>query len=165
LLIGGGTSIAVGSVAFLMLWVNQVRPTLGSRFLIWEAVVQKLLDEFPFPPHARWIASGEAVEQLGYSPVHAHNALLSLFLIYGILPTIVFLVAVLGAVVTQPNDPAGFGADRSRELTVVQGLLIFMVVHSAVESTVLAGPVGALLVGTFVGIVLTEKHRGLSLDL
>jgi hypothetical protein len=163
LVIAGGVTFAGSIVALLVLWVNDVRPTLGSRVLIWEVTVRKLLNEFPFPPEAKWIASGEVVEQLGYNPVHAHNALLSLFLIYGILPTVVFLVAVAAAVVTQPTNPAGLGADHSRELTVVLGLLIFMLVHSTVESLLLAGPAGALVVGTAVGLVL-EKRRGFALE-
>jgi hypothetical protein len=158
LVIAGGATSATGVVALLVLWVNDVRPTLGSRVLIWEVVGRKLLDEFPFPPAAKWIASGEAVQQLGYNPVHSHNALLGLFLIYGILPTIVFVLAVLAVVVIQPASPAGLGVAPSQEWAVIRGLLIFMVVHSIVENTFLAGPAGVLMVGTMVGLTVVRRR-------
>jgi hypothetical protein len=158
LVIAGGATFAAGVVALLVLWVNDVRPTLGSRVLIWEVVVRKLLDEFPFPPAAKWIASGEAVQQLGYNPVHSHNALLGLFLIYGILPTIVFVLAVMAVVVIQPASPAGLRVAPSQEWAVIRGLLIFMVVHSMVENTFLAGPAGVLMVGTMVGLTVVRRR-------
>jgi hypothetical protein len=155
-----GLRFAGGAVlaAALVLWMSQVRPTLGSRFHIWEVVVRKLVDAFPNPPAAKWIASNEVVQELGYNPVHSHNALLGLFLIYGILPTIVFVVAIVGALAVQPASPVGSVATTFRELRVPQGIFVYMLVHSAVENMFLAGPAGALMVGTILGLTIARRR-------
>lgn len=151
----GGAALA----AALVLWMGQVRPTLGSRFHIWELVVGKLVDEFPHPPAAKWIASNEVAQELGYDPVHSHNALLGLFLIYGVLPTIVFVVAIVGALVA---EPASSVATTIRELRVSQGIFVYMLVHSSVENAFLAGPAGALMVGTILGLTIASRRMGTS---
>jgi hypothetical protein len=160
LAVASGLFLLVGSAVVAVFWVSKLRPSLGSRVDIWVLVIQKLAEEFPFPPDARWIRSGELVEKLGFSPGHAHNALLSLFLIYGVLPSLVFLVAVFGSIVVARDIRPPFWAGQPRESVVVTGLLIFMLLHSLVESTFLAGPVGALICGTAGGwAVATNKNE------
>jgi hypothetical protein len=163
LLVANGATVAVAIAVLLPHWIDRVRPSLGGRFRIWELAVQKLLEEFPFAPETKWIASEEVVRELGYNPMHAHNALLSLFLIYGILPTIVFVVAIICAIAiavgVTPAGPAGVLRGDRRASIVVPGLLVYMVAHSTVEPIFLAGPVGALLVGVLAGTVLAPKPQ------
>jgi O-antigen ligase len=153
----GAAGVLVAAV--LVPWISQLRPTLGARFLIWQLVVGKLSDEFPLPPQSRWIDSEEAANALGFSPTHSHNALLDLFLIYGILPTIVFVTAMVGAIVTVRHLESRNWTRSNLESPVVRGVLIYMLVHSTVESMFLAGPVGALMCGVAGGLALATGGK------
>jgi hypothetical protein len=157
LLAANGVLFVLVVVALLPQQVITLRRSLGGRVRIWEVVVQKLLEEFPFPPAAQWITSVEVVRELGYNPVHAHNALLSLFLIYGILPTIVFVAAIMCAIAVSLLAPAGVRRGGTNETIIAHGLLVYMVIHGTAEPAFLAGPVGALLVGALAGTVLAPK--------
>ena len=157
LLVANGLVFLAVIAVLLPQWIESFRPTLGGRFRIWEVAVRKLLEEFPFPPESKWIASQEVVRELGYNPSHAHNALLNFFLIYGILPTIVFVVAIICAIAVSSVGPASVWGGHMRASIVAQGFLVYMAVHSTIESVFLAGPVGALLVGIFAGTIFAAK--------
>lgn len=145
--------------AALVPWISQLRPSFGARFLIWELVVSKLSDQFPLPAQSRWIDSEEAANALGFSPTHSHNALLDLFLIYGILPSIVFVTAMVGAIITVRHVESRNWNRSNWESPVVRGVLIYMLLHSTVESMFLAGPVGALMCGVAGGLALATGER------
>jgi hypothetical protein len=156
--------VATGGLcaAVLLPLILEWRPTLGSRVSIWQLVVGKLYDAFPSPPESGWIDSEEATKALGFPPVHAHNAVLDLFLIYGVLPTTVFIVAVAGAIVTVRSVPSGNWTRPNWESPVVSGVLTYMLVHSMVESIFLAGPVGALMCGVAGGLALGSRSESLA---
>ena len=154
-LIAAGALCAAVLVPRILEW----RPTLGSRVSIWQLVVGKLSEEFPYPPESGWIDSAAAASALGFAPVHSHNAVLDLFLIYGILPTTVFVVAAVGAIVTVRNVQSGIWARTYWESPIVSGVLIYMLVHSMVESIFLAGPVGALMCGVAGGLAVATGER------
>jgi hypothetical protein len=94
--------------------------------------------------------------------VHSHNAVLDLFLIYGVLPTVVFLVAMVGAIVTVRNLQSGWWARPYWDSPIVSGILLYMLVHSMVESIFLAGPVGALMCGVAGGLALGSRSQSLA---
>jgi hypothetical protein len=153
--------IAAGALftAVLLPRIVEWRPTLGSRVSIWQLVVGKLYGAFPSPPESGWIHSEEAAKALGFSPAHSHNAVLDLFLIYGILPTTVFIVAIAGAIViVRTAGPRNWSRPYWGS-PVVRGVLIYMLVHSTVESVFLAGPVGALMCGVACGLVIGSRSE------
>jgi hypothetical protein len=157
--------IAAGALfaAVLLPRIAEWRPTLGSRVSIWKLVVGKLYGAFPSPPESGWINSEEATKALGFFPANSHNAVLELFLIYGILPTTVFVVAVVGAILMVRNVQSGNWARPYWESPIVSGILLYMLVHSTVESIFLAGPVGALMCGVAGGLALGSRSESLAL--
>jgi hypothetical protein len=157
--------VATGGLcaAVLLPLILEWRPTLSSRVSIWKLVIGKLSEEFPYPPESGWIDSAATASALGFAPAHSHNAVLDLFLIYGVLPTAVFWVAVVGAIVTVRNVQSGSWARPYWDSPIVSGILLYMLVHSTVESIFLAGPVGALMCGVAGGLALGSRSESLAL--
>ena len=157
-----GVTAGALCAAVLVPRILEWRPTLDSRISIWRHVVGKLSEEFPYPPESRWIDSAASASALGFAPFHSHNAVLDLFLIYGVLPTAVFLVATVGAIVTARNVKSGGWARPYWDSPIVSGILLYMLVHSMVESIFLAGPVGALMCGVAGGLALGSRSESLA---
>lgn len=152
------SAVVVLVVLAVSLVLSEWRPTLGSRFAIWDLVTRKLIIDFPSPVPPGWLESREVFQELGFSPAHAHNSFLSLLMIYGILPTVVFLFALGGLFVSIARKGTPHSLALTHNGLVVPGLLLYMFVHSLVESTFLSGPIGALLCGTAIGVTLARSR-------
>lgn len=154
-LIGTATA-AVFLVVVAPLW----RPSLGSRFDIWSLALERLIASYPSPPGVEWLSSPEILDTLGFYPWHSHNALIQLFLIYGILPTLLFLVAGLGAVLGSASLDVPLGGVDDEGVLVATALLGYITVHGVVETTFISGPVGILVLGLVLGVLISRGAPG-----